>query len=100
MGPQWEGPQLEGSRTAPGFNMTHLAHFVTDAAFMDAASIGAASIGNTGPRDLIGEAPIGDTDRCGLKGAAPIGELLTLRESPPAHSEDLPMRADGKWKEE
>ena len=27
-------------------------------------------------------------------------QLFTLRESPPAHSEALPMRADGKWKEE
>ena len=26
--------------------------------------------------------------------------LFTLRESPPAYSEALPMRADGKWKEE
>ena len=27
-------------------------------------------------------------------------QLFTLRESPPAHSEPLPMRADGKWNEE
>ena len=27
-------------------------------------------------------------------------QLFTLRESPPAHSEALPMRADGQWKEE
>ena len=32
--------------------------------------------------------------------AACFVQLFTLRESPPAHSEALPMRADGKWKEE
>ena len=26
--------------------------------------------------------------------------MSTLRESPPAHSEALPMKADGRWKEE
>ena len=29
-----------------------------------------------------------------------ISQLFTLRESPPAHSEALPMRADGKREEE
>ena len=28
-----------------------------------------------------------------------LTKLFTLRESPPAHSEALPMRVDGKWKE-
>ena len=34
------------------------------------------------------------------RGSTGLGKLFTLRESPPAHSEALPMGADGNWKEE